>query len=92
MAEDSWEKASLEEVRTRFGVIEFRTRYDEHKTVITRIQQSSAEPHVVALTEAKDIIRAYRLCRRNDSYRNSLNLRAYTNKNSTYRTKTLPII
>lgn len=60
MAEDSWGKASLEDIASRFGVIEFKTSSDEHRIVIEKIQRSSIDRYESALRDASDLIRTHR--------------------------------
>lgn len=60
MAEDSWGKASLEDIASRFGVIEFKTSSDEHRIVIEKIQRSTPDRYEIALRDASDLIRIYR--------------------------------
>ena len=61
MGEDSWGKAALKDIASRFGVIEFRTSSEEHRVVVEKIQQSSADRYEIALTDAKDLIQVHRL-------------------------------
>jgi hypothetical protein len=60
MAEDSWGKASLADIASRFGVIEFKTSSDEHRAVIAKIQASSAARYDGALQDARALIQAHR--------------------------------
>jgi len=60
MAEDSWGKASLEDIAKRFGVIEFKTSADEHRAVVKKLRTSSADRYAAALKDASDLIRIYR--------------------------------
>lgn len=61
MAEDSWGKATLAEIASRFGVIEFKTSSSEHQAVIAKIQASSADRYDSALQDARALIRQHRL-------------------------------
>lgn len=61
IAEDSWGKASLAEIASRFGVIEFKISNDEHRAVIAKIQTSTAARYDGALQDARKLIRAHRL-------------------------------
>lgn len=61
MAEDSWGKASLAAIASRFGVIEFKVSSDEHRAVIAKIQTSSSARYDGALQDARSLIRAHRL-------------------------------
>lgn len=60
MAEDSWGKAPLDDIASRFGVIEFNTSSDEHRVVVEKIQLSSTDRYATALRDARDIIGIYR--------------------------------
>lgn len=60
MAEDSWGKAPLEDIASRFGVIEFKTSSDEHRVAVERIQRSSADRYEIALKDALDLIQVHR--------------------------------
>lgn len=60
MAEDSWGKASLEEISSRFGVIEFKISGDEHRVVIENLQRSSSDRYEVALKDAIELIQMHR--------------------------------
>lgn len=56
MAEDSWGKASLGDIASRFGVEEFMISSDEHRIVVEKIRQSSPERYEIALRDAGDLI------------------------------------
>jgi hypothetical protein len=58
--EDSWGRASLEDIASRFGVIEFTTSSAEHKAVVERLKQSSLERFTQAQEDAMGLIRRYR--------------------------------
>jgi|GEM_PF-782273 len=60
-AEDCWGRASLEEIASRFGVIEFKTSSNEQRVVVETIRQSSADRYEKALKDAKDLIQVHRL-------------------------------
>lgn len=60
MAEDSWGKAPLEEIASRFGVIEFKTSSDEHRRVVEKLRQSSTDLYEIARKDAMDLIQAHR--------------------------------
>lgn len=55
-AEDSWGKANLKEIASRFGVIEFTTSNDEHRLVVEKLRRSSAGLYQVAFNEAVSLI------------------------------------
>lgn len=61
MGEDSWGKATLQEIAKRFGVIEFQTSEDEHRLAVQRVQLTSADRYQRALNDAVHVIREYRL-------------------------------
>lgn len=61
MAEDSWGKAPLEDIASRFGAIEFKICSDEHRIVIDNLQRNSAERYEAALHDARELILGYRL-------------------------------
>jgi len=60
MGEDSWGKASLEDIASRFGVIEFKTSSDEHRAVVEKIRRNSADHYAIALKDARDLLEAHR--------------------------------
>lgn len=60
LAEDSWGKASLRDIASRFGVVEFMTSSDEHRIVVEKIRRSSADRYEIALRDARGLIRSYR--------------------------------
>ncbi len=60
MAEDSWGKASLEEIAGRFGAIEFKISGEEHRLVVERIRLSSADLYMDALKDARNLIKVHR--------------------------------
>ena len=59
MAEDSWGKATLTDIAGRFGVLEFRTSSDEHRAVVAKIQQSSADRYEIAIQDARSLIKTH---------------------------------
>lgn len=61
MAEDSWGKAALTEIASRFGVTEFKISNDEHQRVIEKLRQSATDLYEIALTDAIDLIQTHRL-------------------------------
>lgn len=61
LGEDSWGKAPLAEIASRFGVIQFEVSGVEHLDVIKRIKRSSADIYEDALKEARVLIQTYRL-------------------------------
>ena len=61
IAEDSWGKASLRDIAERFGVIEFTTSSDVHRSVVSSIKSNSEDYYLAALQEARELIRLYRL-------------------------------
>lgn len=60
-AEDVWGRGSAEEIARRFGVIEFKVSSEEHRRIIEKIRQSTAERYEAVLTDAKNLIKAHRL-------------------------------
>lgn len=60
-AEDSWGKASLQEIASRFGAIEFTTSDDEHRIVVSNLKSNTADLYDEALQEATALVRQYRL-------------------------------
>jgi hypothetical protein len=60
MAEDSWGKAPLEEISSRFGVIEFKISNDEHRMVVENLQRTSSDRYKIALKEAIELIQMHR--------------------------------
>lgn len=61
MAEDSWGKAPLSEIAGRFGVIEFSTSEEAHRSVVARLCHNSNDLYSAALHEAQELIRLHRL-------------------------------
>lgn len=61
MAEDSWGKASLDEIASRFGVVEFKTSSEEHRVAVDKIRANAADDYERELTDTKDLIRLHRL-------------------------------
>jgi hypothetical protein len=61
MAEDSWGKASLNEIARRFGVAEFKTSDDEHRIVVNNLKLSSADLYEDARQEAAALVQKYRI-------------------------------
>jgi hypothetical protein len=61
MAEDSWGKAPLEEIASRFGVIEFKVSIDEHYTVVQRHMRFSGDRFKMAQRDAEELIRVHLL-------------------------------
>ena len=61
MAEDSWGKASVEEIASRFGVIEFKISVDEHQRVVEKIRLSTPDIYEIAFQDAIEIIQVHRL-------------------------------
>ena len=59
-AEDSWGKATLQEVARRFGVLEFRISAQEHREVLAALQRNSSEQFEAALADARALVSAYR--------------------------------
>lgn len=59
-AEDAWGKASLKDIASRFGVVDFTTCSDEHRIVVENIQRSSADLYKGALKDAIELIQAHR--------------------------------
>lgn len=59
-AEDSWGRASLADIASRFGVIEFRTSVEEHQAVVAKIRQASPEQYERALQDALALISKHR--------------------------------
>jgi hypothetical protein len=61
MAEDSWGRASVEDIASRFGVIEFKICSDEHRRVVEKTRQFSPDLYEIALKDAIDLIQAHYL-------------------------------
>lgn len=60
MAEDAWGKASVDEIASRFGAIEFQTCTDVHRSTVENLRRASAKIYEYELKTALDIIRAHR--------------------------------
>ena len=60
LAEDSWGKASIEEIARRFGVLEFKTSSEEQRLVAETLQRNSPERFDAALRDARALLRAHR--------------------------------
>jgi hypothetical protein len=58
--EDVWGKAALDEIASRFGVIDFDINKEIHRTVVGNIRQNSADIYEHDFNRAKDLIRKYR--------------------------------
>jgi hypothetical protein len=61
MAEDSWGKASLQDIAERFGIIEFAISGDVHRSVVSSIRSNSDDRYMAALQEARELIRLHRM-------------------------------
>lgn len=59
-AEDSWGKAPLEEIATRFGAMDLRISRQEHQNVIANLRRHSAEQFDAALQDARALIQTHR--------------------------------
>jgi hypothetical protein len=57
--EDSWGKASIQEIANRFGVVEFRVCENEHAQVINNLRANSADRYNEAYEEAKELINTH---------------------------------
>lgn len=57
-AEDSWGKASLQEIASRFGVDEFVLSHAEHVQTVKRLRTNSPEKFDAAFQKARGIIKA----------------------------------
>ena len=60
MAEDAWGKASLKDIASRFGAIDFKVSGDEHRAVVETLQQNSRDTYKIALKDAIDLIKVHR--------------------------------
>jgi hypothetical protein len=60
MAEDSWGKAPLKEIASRFSVLEFNVNAKKHQSVSETLRRNSSDAYEKALEEAKGLIRVYR--------------------------------
>lgn len=61
MAEDAWGKASLSDIAERFGVVEFTISRDAHRSMVASIRRNSEASYIVALDEARELVRRHRL-------------------------------
>ncbi len=61
MAEDSWGKATLSDIASRFGAIEFITSAQEHRNVVDRLKKNSNDIYESARQYAIGLIRAHYL-------------------------------
>lgn len=60
MAEDAWGKASLKDIASRFGVIEFTVSEIEHRTVVKTLKQNSSDLYKSVLKDATELIQMHR--------------------------------
>ena len=60
MAEDAWGKASIYEIASRFGVIEFQANAENHRKGVEKIQSESAEFYDYEFNRAMALIRTFR--------------------------------
>jgi len=60
MGEDSWGKASIDDIAARFGVLEYRISDQEHEFVVQNHLSNSKELYLEALEDARDLIKLYR--------------------------------
>lgn len=61
MAEDSWGKATLSEIASRFGAVEFITSAQEHRNVVDSLKKNSHDIYESARQYAIDLIQAHYL-------------------------------
>jgi hypothetical protein len=57
--EDAWGKAPLSDIALRYGVAEFLTSEDEHRTVIQNFKQNTPDVYAMRYTEALSLIQEY---------------------------------
>lgn len=60
IGEDSWGKSSVDEIASRFGVLEYQISIREHEEVIENHLRNSGELFQNALKQAKELIMLYR--------------------------------
>lgn len=60
MAEDAWGKASLKDIASRFGVIDFKISDNEHRTVIDNLKRNSSDLYKTKLKDAINLIKVHR--------------------------------
>lgn len=59
MGEDSWGRARLSDIAMRFGVAEFVTNEDEHRSVVQQIKRNTPENYDSAYNDAVALIHEY---------------------------------
>jgi len=59
MAQDSWGIAPLHDIALRFGVSEFITDADEHRSVVSRLQTNSPEAYAESYSDAMTLLKTH---------------------------------
>ena len=57
--EDSWGKSSIQEIASRFGVVEYRISESDHVLVLKNLLTNTPDLYEEAYKEAKNLIKAY---------------------------------
>ncbi|WP_420993631.1 hypothetical protein ACKI2N_015675 [Cupriavidus sp. 30B13] len=57
--EDAWGKAPLSDIASRYGVAEFVTSEEEHRTVIQRLKQTTPDVYATRYSEALSLIQEH---------------------------------